>query len=250
MRHTATIKEVFVVLILTLGSCVASACSYQSFPRPVRSDFTVEVTYKSTPVEGLGIALKTVVDSESKAEPALVASGVTNSKGRLSFASLKPGDYSIEVVQPALPYSIWVQVGGHGKHEKPVKVLEFEWPGDALTAREAKGTVRVVRNTGNRVMDLARPQFQFAPGARVVLADLKSNKPLVSAVTDTQGKFVLTAPHPGLYVLHIERMADENFRDFVSDTPLNLDPAAKDLVLDLHLREICGRMVASNGYPN
>ena len=231
-------------VVASLATASAHACTYSSAPNLVRSRFAVEVVWREQPVKGLTVYVST--DPNGDAESVVVSRQLTGDDGRAPFRGIKPGKYFVGVKHPAMEISIGAEVVWARFKGNVNPTLRLDWPTYAVTAQRVVGWIQAPRNTGSRVMDLANPQFQLLGGATLRLSEAVSDRTIATTKTDDNGNFAFEEVPPGLYMLHVDKMADAQFAKWVGHIPVEVSLESPSGALNLRLGELCGGTIAKN----
>jgi hypothetical protein len=189
-----------VVLLLIVTAQTAFPCSLTSLKlRQVPPNFTVKVTHSGKPIAGIGIEIIPQAEGTEA-----VFTGVTDESGTVKVTGLLVGKYFLTASH--LDFEAgreWIEVGSRADAET-VRHLDFQWADDAWQSREVAGLLvgMVPGDTGNKIMDLARPKESVYPNVAVVLKNAFSDAEY-HTLSDSTGSFVIVPVPEGIYVLTI-----------------------------------------------
>jgi hypothetical protein len=186
------------LLILTGQS--AFPCSVASVKlRRVSPNITVRVTHQSKAIAGIEVE---VLPASEKADPVFTA--LTDENGTVHIRGLVGGKYYLIASHRGFEAGReWIEVASNA-NANSVQQFTFQWADDAYQARRIAGTLtgRVPGDTGNKIMDLARPKETVYPGVAITLKSAFADDEY-QTLSDTTGSFVIGPVPNGIYVLVI-----------------------------------------------
>ena len=101
------------------------------------------------------------------------------------------------------PDEIWIEVVSRAD-AKTVQHFDFQWADDAYQTQRVSGSLAglVPGDTGNKLMDLARPKETIYPGIAIKLKSAFSDAEY-ETLMDSTGSFVIGPGPDGIYILTI-----------------------------------------------
>ncbi|HZP24314.1 MAG TPA: carboxypeptidase-like regulatory domain-containing protein [Terriglobales bacterium] len=190
----------FLVLLLTVTAQSAFPCSLSSLKlRQVPSNITVKVTHSGRPIAGIGVE---IVPEAAGTDPVFHAE--TDESGTVQVTGLMVGKYYLTASH--LDFEAgreWIEVVSRAD-ARTVRSFNFQWADDAWKTSSVTGSLvgMIPGDTGNKIMDLARPKETVYPGVAVILKSAFSDAEY-HTLSDSNGSFVLPPVPDGIYVLTI-----------------------------------------------
>jgi hypothetical protein len=188
------------VLLLIVIARPAFPCSLTSLKlRQVPPDITIKVSHSGKPISGISVE---IVPQAEGAEA--VFSAVTDENGTVQITGLGVGKYYL--IASALSFEAgreWIEVVSRAA-AKTVQHFDFQWADDAWQTRSVSGSLvgMVPGDTGNKIMDLARPKETVYPGIAIILKSAFSDAEY-HTLSDSTGSFFIGPVPDGIYVLTI-----------------------------------------------
>jgi hypothetical protein len=188
------------VLLLIVTAQSAFSCSLTSEKlRQVSPNLTVTVTHSGKPIAGIGVEIVPLAEG---ADPVFHA--VTDENGTVQIAGLMVGKYHL--IASHLGFEAgreWIEVVSRTE-AGTVQNFNFQWADDAWQTRTVAGSLvgMIPGDTGNKLMDLARPKETAYPGVAVILKSAFSDAEYHTS-SDSTGSFVIGPAPDGIYVLII-----------------------------------------------
>ncbi len=167
--------------------------------REVPPNLAVKVTHLGKPIAGIGVK---VVPQAEGADP--VFSAVTGEDGTVQITGVMVGRYYLIASHRGFEAGReWIEVLSHAD-AKAVQYFDFQWADDAYQTRRIAGLLVgfLPGDTGNKIMDLARPKETVYPGITITLKNAFSDAEY-QTLTDSTGSFVVGPVPDGIYVLTI-----------------------------------------------
>jgi Carboxypeptidase regulatory-like domain len=196
------VKRLTAHLVLLLIATARSAfpCSVTSLKlREVPPNVTVKVSHSGKPIAGIGVE---IVPQAEGADP--VYNAVTDENGTVQITGLMVGKYYLIASHFGFEAGReWIEVVSR-PNAKTVQRFDFQWADDAWQTRNVAGSLggMIPGDTGNKIMDLARPKETAYPGVAVVLKSAFSDAEYHTS-SDSTGSFVIGPAPDGIYVLII-----------------------------------------------
>ena len=201
-RRLQGVKPLAAQLVLLLFVTTQSAFPCSVTPQKLRQvppNFTVNVTHSGKPIAGIGIE---IVHQAEGARAVFTA--VTDEHGAVQVAGLMAGTYYLTASHLGFEAGReWIEVVSRAD-AKTVRHFDFQWANDAWETRSVAGLLvgMVPGETGNKIMDLARPKETVYPGVAVLLKSAFSDTEYPT-LSDSTGSFVIGPLPDGIYVLTI-----------------------------------------------
>ena len=193
------IAQLLPFLILTTR--FAFPCSVASLQlRQVSPNMTVKVTHLGKPIAGIEVE---VVPQADGADPVFFA--VTDEDGAAQIAGLVVGRYYLIASHRGFEGGReWIEVVSRAD-AKTIQHFDFQWADYAYVTRRAAGWLVgfVPGDTGNKIMDLARPKSTVYPGVGITLTGAFSDAEY-HTLSDATGSFDIGPVPDGIYVLAID----------------------------------------------
>lgn len=200
LRRLLGVKHAFFVGAVLLFSAV-QAIGCEATPmtlRKVSRDVTVLVTHRDMPIAGITVS----VLPENHSEPVFI--GNTDSRGIVVIQKLSFGKYFVTAVHDGLEAGKdWIEVVAK-PDSKTVKRLTFEWADWSYETSRVEGTLtgHIPGNTGNKLLDIARPVETVYPGVDLTLTGAFSDDEY-QTISDSSGTFLFGEVPNGIYLLRI-----------------------------------------------
>jgi hypothetical protein len=196
------------VVLLTIAAPIVFSCSMATVVlRQVTPDLTVVVTHRKQPVAGIEVEVTPMVEAtttQSAASERPLFSGITDERGTVRIRGLLPGKYWLTASHHEFEAGkAWIEVT-RVPNAKTMKRFEFEWADWSYETSRVAGklTGYVPGNTGDKLMDIARPVETAYPGVDLTLkgafSDVESH-----TISDSTGAFLFGEVPDGIYLLTI-----------------------------------------------
>jgi hypothetical protein len=200
-------------------------CSFDRMftPYDVGSDFSVNLSFRQTPLPGIRVVLTPTGDEEladaGKPRRAPVAA-VTDSSGTAHFLAVPAGKYDASAKNGLFFPSNEVTVHAEGDYDRGIAI---EWPLDSrgLLVRALRGKLIAPGEAAGA----DRPLQQAA----VKLLDLRSSRVIETTRTLDDGSYQFSTIEPGIYAVRVIPPAKVKKTEPASgDVAVELDPAAHE----------------------
>lgn len=179
-------------LTLLFVQDAALGCSLRIPEFTVAPDFSVQVTRAGRPVAGLTIELRPRMNFTLRP----LQSGRTDHAGKFTVSGLAPGRYALEVGTNS-PFTQFLDVTVPTKPgAKIMSHIDLEWLREVVVVRSLVGTLRKGAHEVGEGVALR--------GVVMDVRDSVTAVPVLTVVTDQEGRFDLSALKPGLYGVSIQ----------------------------------------------
>ena len=244
-RQTGALRLVWRSCFIFGLVATASACTYSSNPTKTGRSFSVLVVNEGKPLAGVRVELST--DPKGYEASRSLLTIATDDAGQSKFHDVKPGRYYVGISDAAFPQSTEIVVDGRRSKAQTEKIT-FEWPGvNPLAVRFISGLLNAALRTGEPLKDQAHPTFGALGGARLTLSRAVSGEVIETQTASESGSFGFQTVAAGLYMLKVEVQTSERYRDVRGYVPIEVDPDAKTLDLNLFLQPgVCGALAFEN----
>ncbi len=199
-RKLRGVKRMIARLIplLILTAQFAFPCSLASIKlRQVGPNIIVKVTHRSKAIAGIEVeVLPEGVGTDA------VFTALTDENGTVHIQGLARGKYYLTASHRGFEAGReWIEVVSDAN---AVQHFTFQWADDAYQARRIDGmlTGRIPGDSGNQIMDLARPKETVYPGVAITLKNAFADDEY-HTLSDSTGSFVIGPVPNGIYVLVI-----------------------------------------------
>jgi hypothetical protein len=196
VKHpTAQLVLLLIVTARSAFPCSATSLILQQVP----PNLTVKVTHSGKPIAGISVE---IVAQAEGGDPVFTA--VTDDNGTVQLTGLMVGRYYLIASHLGFEAGrVWIEVVNRA-NAKTVQRFDFQWADDAWQTRSVAGSLggMIPGDTGNKIMDLARPKETVYPGVAVVLKSAFSDAEYHTS-SDSTGSFVMGQAPDGIYVLTV-----------------------------------------------